>query len=435
MPLQKLQFRPGLNREGTDYSNEGGWYDGDKIRFRSGFPEKIGGWQQISNNKFLGVARSIWVWSDADAGVGNVYTGVGTSSKYYIYFSGTYNDITPIVHTSTLTSIANTITTVSGSKTVTITDTGYNPSVGDYVIITSTVAVNGVQFTGGDYQVQSVVSPTAFTVNFESNASGSGSGTGGTVTLKYEYPTGLNVFSTGTGWGAGPWGGPAVPIVNLLGSNPFSATNGSSTVTVTQTAHGLSNGAYVSFTGATTFAGIPAAMLNNIFQISGVTTDTFNITLPDSFAGSFVTGQKYVIDYVGTTNFTAIGASANTIGTAFTATGPGSGTGTASFAATSTTTGGGTVVYVTDQSGTRGWGTAYSSGIGQQLRLWSNDNFGSDLVIAPRGGAIFYWSDATGVGGRPYPVSYCCCGSQYTDTGWRSRSLGQRWHRYKMSWP
>jgi len=259
MPLQKPQFRPGLNREGTDYSNEGGWYDGDKIRFRSGFPEKIGGWTQVSANQFLGTARSLWIWADADAGTGNVYTGIGTSSKYYIYFGGVYNDITPIVRTSTLTGVAGTIST-NGTTTVTITDAGYNPSVGDYVLITSTVAVNGVLFTGGDYQVKTVPSSTTFTVTFATAASGTGTGTGGTVTLQYEYPTGLNVFSTGTGWGAGPW-----------------------------------------------------------------------------------------------------------------------------------------------SRGT--WGSSYSSGIGQQLRLWSNDNFGADLVIAPRGGPIFYWKDATGVSTRAQYVS------------------------------
>ena len=259
MPLQKLQFRPGLNREGTDYSNEGGWYDGDKIRFRSGFPEKIGGWTQVSSNQFLGTARSLWIWADADAGTGNVYTGIGTSSKYYIYFGGVYNDITPIVRTSTLTAVAGTIST-NGTTTVTITDAGYNPSVGDYVTITSTVAVNGVIFTGGDYEVKTVPSSTTFTVTFATAATGTGTGTGGTVTLQYEYPTGLNVFSIGTGWGAGPWG-----------------------------------------------------------------------------------------------------------------------------------------------RGT--WGSSYSSGIGQQLRLWSNDNFGADLVIAPRGGPIFYWKDSTGVSTRAQYLS------------------------------
>ena len=260
MPLQKLQFRPGLNREGTDYSNEGGWYDGDKIRFRSGFPEKLGGWQQVTNSTFNGTCRSLWIWADADAGTGNVYTGVGTNTKYYIFYGGTYNDITPIVDTSTLTSVAGTITTASGSPTITITDDTYNPAVGDFVTITSTTAVNGVQFTGGDYQVVSVPSSTTFTVTFASNASDTGSGTGGTVTLNYEYPSGLDVFSIGTGWGAGPY-----------------------------------------------------------------------------------------------------------------------------------------------SRGT--WSSAYSSGVGQQLRLWSNDNFGSDLVIAPRGGPIFYWQDSLGVGSRAQSIS------------------------------
>ena len=262
MPLQKLQFRPGLNREGTDYSNEGGWYDGDKVRFRSGFPEKIGGWQQISNNQFSGVCRSIWVWSDSDLGTGNVYFGLGTSSNYYIYQGGTYYDITPVVQTDTLTNPF----TGNGTNIVTVTDSSYSPNVGDSVYITSTAPVGagagwgvdpwsadswgGYYGTGvtisGLFTVSSVISSTQYTITYPVAVTGSG---GGTVTISYKYPAGLDVYVTGNGWGAGPW----------------------------------SRGA---------------------------------------------------------------------------------------------------------------WGSAYSSGIGQQLRLWSNDNFGSDLVLAPRGGPIFYWQDS-----------------------------------------
>ena len=93
MPLTKIELRPGLNREGTDYSNSGGWFDGDKIRFRSGFPEKLGGWSRLSNNTFLGVARSLWNWIDLD---GSNYVGIGTNLKYYIEKGGEYYDITPI---------------------------------------------------------------------------------------------------------------------------------------------------------------------------------------------------------------------------------------------------------------------------------------------------------------------------------------------------
>jgi len=118
MPLQKLALKPGLNREGTSYSNEGGWYDGDKIRFRSGLPEKIGGWTQVSPSTFLGYCRSLWNWVDLS---GNNFIGVGTTSKYYIYNGGTYNDITPIYYTSTLGT--NPIASTASSTLVTITDT------------------------------------------------------------------------------------------------------------------------------------------------------------------------------------------------------------------------------------------------------------------------------------------------------------------------
>ena len=360
MPLQKLQFRPGVNREGTDYSNEGGWFDCEKVRFRSGFPEKIGGWQQLSPQQFKGVCRSIWVWLDGDAGVGTTYIGVGTSSKYYIYSAGAYNDVTPIIQTDTL---SGPFSTQNGSNIVTVTDASYLPNIGDYVVFSGGSAVGGLTITG-EYIVTNVTSATTYQITTVNNATSSATG-GGTVTVQYEYPSGSNVYSVGTGWGAGPWGGPLVPVVVSLGTNPFASTASSGTVTVTQTAHGMSNGTYVAFSGAIGFGGIAAATLNSTFVISGVTTNTYNIALPS--------------------------------------------------AATSTTSGGGSSVIVTEQSGSRGWGTAYSSGIGQQLRLWSNNNYGSDLVIAPRGGPIFYWADTTGVGVRAqYLSSVANATTEYT---------------------
>ena len=362
MPLQKLQFRPGLNREGTDYSNEGGWYDGDKVRFRSGFPEKIGGWQQLSPQQYKGVCRSIWVWVDGDAGVGTTYIGVGTSSKYYIYSAGAYNDVTPIIQTDTL---SGPFSTTSGSNIITVTDASYLPNIGDYVVFSGGSAVGGLTITG-EYVVTNVTSSTTYQITTTNNATSTATG-GGSVTVQYEYPSGSNVFSVGTGWGAGPWGGPLIPVVVSLGNNPFASTSSSGTVTVTQNAHGMSNGTYVAFSGATGFAGIAASTLNSTFVISGVTTNTYNITLPSSST------------------------------------------------ATATTSGGGSSVTVTEQSGSRGWGTAYSSGIGQQLRLWSNDNYGADLVIAPRGGPIFYWADTTGVGVRAqYLSSVANATTEYT---------------------
>ena len=350
MPLQKLQFRPGINREGTDYSNEGGWNDGDKIRFRSGFPEKLGGWTQLSPQQFNGVCRAIWVWLDGDLGAGNVYIGVGTNTKYYIYFGGAYNDITPIVDTATLT---NPFTTVSGSTSVTVTDATYSPGIGDFVIYSGATAVGGLNLNG-EYTVTTIISPTKYTITAASAASSSATG-GGTVTAQYELPVGLNVYTTGTGWGAGPWGGSTVTVPTALGANPFATTNLSATVTVTQTAHGLSTGNWVFFTGATAVAGISADILNTGYQITVTGANTYTINV-------------------------------STISPTLTA--------------NASTTGGGSLCYVWKQSGSTGWGAGSSVGIPQQLRLWSNDNFGADLVIAPRGGAIYYWQDALGAGTR-----------------------------------
>ena len=354
MPLQKLQFRPGVNREGTDYANEGGWYDCNNVRFRSGFPEKIGGWAQLSPVQFLGLARSLWNWVSIS---GNSYIGVGTNLKYYIYQGGAFNDITPIYYpTSGTDTLTNPFATVSGSKTVTVTDVTYAPNVGDYVIFSGASAVGGIT-VNGEYLITSI-SPTTnkYTILTTTTATSTATG-GGTVTAQYEYPSGTPIYTSVAGWGSGPWGGVLVPVTVTLGTNPFAITNGSSTVTVTQTAHGLTTGEYVYFKGATGFANITAAMLNNTFIITGTTTNTYTIVLPSSYL------------------------------------------------ATATTSGGGSSVIVTEQSGTRGWSTPGPTSIGTQLRLWSNDNFGQDLLIAPRGGPIFYWQQANGVSTRAVLLS------------------------------
>ena len=262
MPLKKLEFRPGLNREGTDYANEGGWYDGNKIRFRSGFPEKIGGWSRLSSNQYLGVARSLWNWEALN---GSNYLGVGTNIKYYIEAGGTYNDITPY---STIVSLNGAFTASNGSSTITVVDATYTPAVGDYVVFSGAVSLGGnitAAVLNQEYVI-ATVGPTAnqYTVIAKSpttglpvlaNASDTGHG-GAAITASYEVPIGLNTFTFGTGWGAGPW-----------------------------------------------------------------------------------------------------------------------------------------------SRGT--WGSAYTSGgIAEQLRLWSADNFGQDLVLAPRGGSIYYWTAASGVSTR-----------------------------------
>jgi hypothetical protein len=279
MPLQKLEFRPGLNREGTDYANEGGWYDGNKIRFRSGFPEKIGGWSRLSNNQYIGTARSLWNWADLS---GSNLLGVGTNKKYYIEKGGQYNDITPFIYAPTTPSGTVSITATNGSSTLTIVDAAYTPNVGDYLVISGAVTLGGnmtAAVLNQEYQVVTSVSGTTYRITARSPTTGlpvlanaSDTGTGGaSIIISYEVPAGLDVYTIGTGWGTGPW-------------------------------------------------------------------------------------------------------SRST------------------------------------------WGSGYSSGIGQQLRLWSNDNFGQDLVLAPRGGAVYYWQATLGIGTRATALSTLATAAGYSGT-------------------
>jgi len=205
MALQKLQFRPGLNREGTDYSNEGGWYDADKVRFRSGFPEKIGGWRRYATNQFLGLARALWNWVTTSA---NNYLGVGTNVKYYVELGGFFFDVTPIVYTS-VNVAAPVFYTTANSSTITVVDASYHPSVGDYVIVSgaNTIANTAITSTilNAEHVVTSLVNSTAYTFAVSTTATNTANGGGSTVTIQYEYPVGLDVAVVGTGWGAGPW--------------------------------------------------------------------------------------------------------------------------------------------------------------------------------------------------------------------------------------
>lgn len=193
MPLKKIQLKPGVNRENTRYTTEGGWYACDKIRFRYGTPEKIGGWSQVSNvNTFEGTARSLWPWIDL--------LGVGTNEKFYIMYGGAYFDITPIRDTVTLT---NPFTTSTGLPTVTVADTAHGALTGDWVTFSGATAVGGLTLNG-EYQI-TVVDANSYTITAASNASSTATG-GGTVTAAYQVNSGPATQTPLAGWGAGSWG-------------------------------------------------------------------------------------------------------------------------------------------------------------------------------------------------------------------------------------
>ena len=198
MPLQKLALKPGVNRENTRYTSEGGWYESDKIRFRQGTPEKIGGWQRISAATFLGVCRSLWNW--VTLGSQNLI-GVGTNLKFYIENGGAYSDITPLRATVTLT---NPFTTTSGSPTVSVVDANGGYISGDFVTFSGASAVGGLTLNG-EYQLTIDTTTTnTYFITASSNASSSATG-GGTVTAAYQINTGAASVTPLTGWGAGPW--------------------------------------------------------------------------------------------------------------------------------------------------------------------------------------------------------------------------------------
>lgn len=202
MPLQKLTLKPGVNRENTRYTNEGGWYESEKVRFRQGTPEKIGGWQRISANTFLGVCRSLWNWVTL---AGLNLLGVGTSSKFYIENGGAYFDVTPIRTSNTLTNpfTTNTATNSGGYTTVTVTATpGF--ANGDYVTFYGGTAVGGVTVLG-EYQL-TYISSSTYSINVLGTASSSTTG-GGTVYAVYQVTTGSITYVPSDGWGAGTWGG------------------------------------------------------------------------------------------------------------------------------------------------------------------------------------------------------------------------------------
>jgi hypothetical protein len=208
MPLQKVILKPGVNRENTRYTNEGGWYESDKVRFRQGTPEKIGGWNRISDATFLGLCRSLWNWVTLTS---KNLLGVGTNLKFYIESGGQYNDITPIRATYTLSSPFTTATSSNTGTTTTVTVTDANGGFinNDYVTYycsgAASVTFNGITITTNTQYQITYVSSTTYTITVTGTASASSSG-GGTIYAVYQVNTGPSYAVPLTGWGASTWG-------------------------------------------------------------------------------------------------------------------------------------------------------------------------------------------------------------------------------------
>ena len=202
MPLKKLTFEPGVNRESTSYAAEGTWYTCDKVRFRSKKPEKIGGWVPLSGNTFLGTARTMWNWA-TNAGYNIV--GIGTSLKYYVENDGTYYDITPLRTTVTLGS--NPFASTNGSNTVVVTHTAHNASTGDFVTFSGATAFGGITAPDLNKEFQiTYLTANTYSITLSVAATSTASGGGAAVSAAYQVSTGAAAATEYNGWGAGTWG-------------------------------------------------------------------------------------------------------------------------------------------------------------------------------------------------------------------------------------
>jgi hypothetical protein len=204
MALQKLQFKPGIVRDTTDYTNEGGWFDCDKVRFRMGLPETIGGWAKFTSSTMLGTCRSLHVWSTL---TGTNYVGAGTSKKFYVIQGDVPYDITPIRLTTTGTA---TFTATDGSSTLSITDVAHGAYLGDFVSYSNATTLGGnitALVLNQEYEITNVVDDDTYEINVVVLADASDIGDGGAATVAaYQINIGLDTVVLGSGWSAGFWG-------------------------------------------------------------------------------------------------------------------------------------------------------------------------------------------------------------------------------------
>lgn len=344
MPFTKLQFRPGVNRETTSYSNEGGWFDMDKVRFRFGFPEKIGGWVKNSVSSFLGTCRALHPWVTID---GSNYLGVGTNLKYYISQGGGYDDITPIRATT---------------------------SAGD-VTFSASANTLSANITASDVSI--------------SLTSASGFPNSGRVKIGSEILTYANV-SSNTLEGC-------VRGLNdtVASSHSSGAAVTCATLIVTDTSHGALENDFVTFSGAVTLGdAITAAVLNQEYQITSIiNANSYQVEARTvSTIASITTTSGLNETYVFATTSDSGNGGSSVVGAYQISTG-----------LDTTIIGNG---WSAGTWGRETWGSATSLSVsGQTLRIWSHDNFGEDLLINVRDGGIYYWDKTNGLSNRAVELS------------------------------
>ena len=404
MPFIKFTFKPGINRESTSYSNEDGWFNSDLIRFRKGFPEKMGGWSKLSAATIQGTGRSMHIWSALD---GAKYMGLGTESKFYIEEGGDYFDITPIRRTVTLGS--NPFTSgISGSGIVTVTDTAHGAVVGSFVTFTGATLFDGI--TTGDLNkeqtITQIIGGNSYKIDTGGSASSGSTAGGGTPVATYQLNIGLTTEVAGTGFGSGLFGGFTITFsqTTLNGLISDSATsiiltsatdfetasttiaanvdlgeNGS--ITLASAASFPDEGTVLIGSEKIRYASKSGNILNDLTRGTDGTTQAAHTSSASANFVGLILIEDELIQYTGQTSDTLDTGVVRGV------------RGTTAAAHADTTVVKEANAFVT-------WGGATSSVTSQQLRLYAQDNWGEDLLFNVVNGTPYYWDKTLGLSTR-----------------------------------
>ena len=409
MPLTKVQFRPGINRESTSFADQQGWFDSDLIRFRKGRPEKIGGWSRVSGSSVLGTVRSLKNWVTLGA---LKLMGVGTTSKVYIEQGGTYTDITPVRSTATLGT--NPITTGSASSgEITVTAAGHGAAEGDYVTFSGATTTDGITAAqiNTEHAITSVVSANSYKVDTGGSASsGSTAGGGSAVIANYQIHVGSEATTLDPGWGAGYFGGEtltysqttldggindSVTSIDLTSASDFetASTTTSAAVAVVDTTISLADSSGMPSKGTVKINSENIIYGTNVSNILGDITraaDGTTAAIHASGATATFVGliaiDEELIQYTGkSSNDLDAGVVRGVRGTTAAAHSDGD--------------------IVKEANGFYGWGEAVEPFTAGETRLWSQDNFGEDLILNVRNDNLYYWDATLGLSNRASALS------------------------------
>ena len=407
MPLSKIQFRPGVNRETTSYGDENGWFNSDLVRFRKGRPEKMGGWTRLSSNTIKGTGRSLHVWAALD---GSKYMGLGTETKFYIEEGGGYNDVTPIRVTTTLG--ANPLTTgAASSGVVTVTAPAHGAVNGDFVTLSGATTTDGI--TAAQFNTEhelTLIDSNSYTITTSGSASsGTTAGGGSSVVAVYQINTGLNTVVTGTGFGAGLWGGLSTGYSQTTLNDSGGISNSDTTFILTSAADfevaATTTGANLT-AATTTIAGADTTGFpskgtikigsenirygTNVGNVFGdLTRGDDGTTAASSSSGAAITFvglvliQDELLQYTGkTSNTINAGVVRGVRGTTAAAHADG--------------------IAVKEANDFVGFGQASATAAesGSNIRLWAQDNWGEDLAFNVYDGGPYYWDKTLGLGNR-----------------------------------